>query len=191
MAHNVAYKRRRLISTTSPSLYTQESRHSIYNNSYMTEPQPCNPYKRLRPEQCLPQESLQPLSKRQKLNHPRASQPPPPAFWDNLSKIWLTERALKELDRRNTQSSLSLPHRRTRRPITRHIVAEWKNKVENWEPTQSATDFLARCSTRHLERIKLLARHGGPNLSDLRGVCVFQYLLEFVLIIFSLVPEPY
>ncbi|KAF2189960.1 hypothetical protein K469DRAFT_452169, partial [Zopfia rhizophila CBS 207.26] len=71
---------------------------------------------------------------------PSGSQPPP-AFWDNLSKIWLTKRALRELDQRNTQAAPSpprSPHRRARRP------------------------------PRILKDIRLFARHGGPNLSDLR-----------------------
>lgn len=106
----------------------------------------------------------------QKLNHPRESQPQA-AFWDNLSKIWLTERALKELDRRNTQLALSShrsPYRQSRPPVTRHAVAEWKEKEENWEPTQPAAKCLSHCSAERLEEIKLLARRGGPNLSDLR-----------------------
>jgi hypothetical protein len=43
--------------------------------------------------------------KKQKLNHPSGSQTPG-AFWDNLSKIWLTRNALRrELDRRSSQAS--------------------------------------------------------------------------------------
>jgi hypothetical protein len=151
----------------------------------MPEPQSSNPRKR------RPQESSQPLSKRQKLNHPRGSQPPA-AFWDNLSKIWLTRRALKEFDRRNTQPTPRpdpLPYPRSRRPVTRHTVADWKEEEENWEPTKPATDVLPRCSTTCLQEIKLLARHGGPDLSDLRGVCITRYPLEPTLTILFLVPE--
>ncbi|KAK2589874.1 hypothetical protein QQS21_012449 [Conoideocrella luteorostrata] len=44
-----------------------------------------------------------PPTKRVKASGPPRSTPPgiTPAGWDNLSKIWLTPRALKELDRRN------------------------------------------------------------------------------------------
>ncbi|KAL5331167.1 hypothetical protein ACEPPN_000696 [Leptodophora sp. 'Broadleaf-Isolate-01'] len=119
-----------------------------------------------------PQESSQPPSKRRKLDYPKGSQPPA-AFWDNLSKIWLTERALKELDRRNSQPAPSAHHslyRQSRRPVTRSTVAEWTNKGENWEPTQPAANSHARHSAEHLVDIKLLARNGGLDLSDLRGV---------------------
>ena len=157
----------------------------------MLEPQPSSLRKRLRSEQHPPQESSQYLSKRQKLNHPRGSQPPP-AFWDNLSKIWLTERALKELDRRNTEpapSAHNSPYRRSHSPVTRYTLAKWKNKVENWEPSQPAADFLTGCSTGRLKEIKLLARHGGPDLSNLRGVRIARCFLELALIIICLVPE--
>jgi hypothetical protein len=145
----------------------------------MPEPQPPNPRKRLRSDQRPPQESSQHLLKRQKPNHPRGSKPPA-AFWDNLSKIWLTRRALEEFDRRNTRPILSAhrsPYRRSHKPVTRRAIAEWKAKEENWEPTQPAVDFLTRCSARRLEEIQLLARHGGPDLSDLRGVRIARCLL--------------
>lgn len=153
----------------------------------MPEPQPSSPRKRPRLEQRPPQESSQP-SKRQKLDYPRGSRPPT-AFWDNLSTIWLTERALKEFDRRNTQlapSAHRLLYRRSYRPVTRHAVAEWKEKKENWEPTQAAAEFLSRCcSTVCLGEIKIFARHGGPDLSNLRGVRIARCLLELALIILS------
>jgi hypothetical protein len=132
----------------------------------MPEPHPSNPRKRQRSGRRPPPESAQPVSKKQKLNHPNGYHPPA-AFWDNLSKIWLTRRALEEFDRRNTQPT----HRsRSDRRVTRRAVAEWKDKEENWEPIQPAADFLTRCSGGGLDEIKLLARHGGPDLSDLRGV---------------------
>jgi hypothetical protein len=33
----------------------------------------------------------------------------PPEFWDNLSKVWLTRRALRELDRRNSAQPAPRP----------------------------------------------------------------------------------
>lgn len=132
------------------------------------------------------------ISKRQKLHHPRGSQPPA-KFWDNLSKIWLTERALKELDGRNTQPALnshcSLSQRS--RPVTRLAVTHWTNKEENWEPTQPAAESPTHYSAESLEDVKLLARQGGPELSDLRGVGITTSLLELTLIMPSLVPEAY
>jgi hypothetical protein len=150
MAHSVAYK---CLSSHHPSQYLRESGRS-----------------RIHLEQPPPQESSQPLLKRQKPNHPTGSQTPA-AFWDNLSKIWLTRRALEELDRRNTRPTS--PHKL----VTRHAIAEWKAKEENWEPTQPAVDFLVCCSAECLEEIQLLARHGGPDLSVLRGVRIARCLL--------------
>ncbi|KAG9229574.1 hypothetical protein BJ875DRAFT_507856 [Amylocarpus encephaloides] len=123
------------------------------------------------PRKRPPQELSQPPSKRQKPKYPRGSQPPT-SFWDNLSKLWLTKRALKEFDRRNTQLTSSVRHslsRQAHRQVTRQSIAKWKQKEENWEPTEAAANFLARCSTGRLEEIKLLTRHGGQDLSDLRG----------------------
>ncbi|KAG9228181.1 hypothetical protein BJ875DRAFT_352519, partial [Amylocarpus encephaloides] len=79
--------------------------------------------------------------KRRKLKHPRGSQLPT-AFLDNLSKILLTKCALKEIDRRKTQPSLSSPNSLNR---------------------------IGRTLTGSENIIKLHARHGGPDLSNLRG----------------------
>lgn len=122
----------------------------------------------LHSEQRPLRESRQPLSKRQPPKYPRGSRAPA-AFWDNLSKIWLTKEALKELDRRNIQSaqnSNDSTHRRLHRRGTRLSVAV----LEYAKEYQPAADFLTRCSAACLEEVKLLARHGGPNLSELRGV---------------------
>jgi hypothetical protein len=147
----------------------------------MPEPHPSNPRKR------PPSGQRPPVSTKQKLNHPNGYHPPA-AFWDNLSKIWLTRRALEEFDRRNTQ-----PTHRSRSDcrVTRRAVAEWKDKKENWEPIQPAADFLTCCSGGCLDEIKLLARHGGPDLSDLRGVCIAGLPALAMLTVLSLVPEAY
>ncbi|GBF64249.1 hypothetical protein TMEN_6938 [Trichophyton mentagrophytes] len=72
--------------------------------------------------------------KRQKLCQPA------PAYWDTLSKIWLTKDALEELDRRNRAFSSTLaPHP------------------------------LISCKPESLSKIKRLSRQGGPDLSDLRN----------------------
>ncbi|KAF2786423.1 hypothetical protein K505DRAFT_354483 [Melanomma pulvis-pyrius CBS 109.77] len=91
-------------------------------------------------------ETLEPISERQRLPHASGSQPPP-EFWDNLSKIWLTKRALRELDRRNIQAARSLPRARASVPDTRNFIAESRNS----------------------KSIKLFASRGGPDLSDLRN----------------------
>lgn len=62
----------------------------------------------------------------------------PPEFYDKLSKIWLTPRALRELDRRNGS-------------LTPKPTVRLGSRVP--EPAR-------------------FARGGGPDLSDLRGVCL-------------------
>ena len=105
-------------------------------------------------------------SKKQKYGHPSASQFPP-AFWDNLSKVDLTKRALEELNRRNTRASLNSRtfSPRSHRPITRRFLAE---RNESFPPTLPAISDLYHFGT--LKNLKQTARHGGPDLSDLRGV---------------------
>ncbi|KAL9034871.1 MAG: hypothetical protein Q9180_005169 [Flavoplaca navasiana] len=105
--------------------------------------------------------------KRQKRSHPSGSQLPP-AFWDNLSKIDLTKRALRELDRRNLQAALDshLTYPRSRQPNTRRALAELKKSSQ---PVTSAANYLYHCGTGVLKNIKQTARHGGPDLSNFRG----------------------
>ncbi|OAX79947.1 hypothetical protein ACJ72_05727 [Emergomyces africanus] len=44
---------------------------------------------------------------------------PPPAYWDNLSRIWLTKDALREFDRRNSPSNRIVESgQRPCRPLT-------------------------------------------------------------------------
>jgi hypothetical protein len=93
-------------------------------------------------------------AKRQKLSHPQS----PSTFWDNLSKVWLTRNALRELDRRNNQ---------------RTIIKEVDSLA--YLP---ANDFLHHCSPQYIRRIQRYARLGGPDLSGLRGVCSYLDCLE-------------
>lgn len=65
---------------------------------------------------------------------------PPPAFWDNLSRLWLTHRALRECDRRARERNIH---------------------------QQGKTGDLKIDSAPSLKRF---ARHGGPDLSDIRAV---------------------
>jgi len=129
------------------------------------------PRKRQRSESPEQTGTSQPPSKKQRLSHPSGSQPPP-AFWDNLSKLWLTKRALRELDRRNRETSPSpslSPHRHVHRPVTRKFVAEQKTNCQ-----------VAHCagslSRRTPKNIAVFARHGGPDLSDLRHVRIAKHL---------------
>ncbi|KAF2763027.1 hypothetical protein EJ05DRAFT_481878 [Pseudovirgaria hyperparasitica] len=138
----------------------------IYN--LMLELQPPIPRKRPRSEPPEPNETSQPVSKKQRPNCPCPSLPPP-AFWDDLSKIWLTKRALRELDRRNIQAAPSLPRspqRRDRRPVASKFVA---GQNRNCPATHYAAHYIRLCKPETLKDIKLFARNGGPDLSDVRN----------------------
>lgn len=63
--------------------------------------------------------------------------------WDSLSRVWLAHDALREFDRRN-----------------RLLAAKSPQKVPKLEPQIPARD------------IEQFARRGGPDLSDLRQVCM-------------------
>ncbi|KAF2803001.1 uncharacterized protein BDZ99DRAFT_178900 [Mytilinidion resinicola] len=134
----------------------------------MPEQQLSSSRKRQRSERPQPIEMLQPASKKQRFSHPSGSQPPA-AFWDKLSKIWLTKRALRELDRRNARASPNpprSPYRRVHRPATRNFLAQSKR---NRQTLQHTADYLRCCNPRTLKDVKLFSRHGGPDLSDLRN----------------------
>ena len=104
-----------------------------------------------------------------RLNHTGSQ--PPLSYWDNLSKIWLTKRALKELNRRNKKPNKhSPPHRQNRRPLTRSLLAKWA------EGQKSASEILHSCLENDLKEVKRFARQGGPDTSDLRGVFITRYL---------------
>jgi hypothetical protein len=143
MPRSVAYERL----SHYPSLYLRESGRYKVDGCHMP-----NTLKRIRLEQLPPLELVQPLSKKQKLNY-LSRYHPPTAFWDNLSKIWLTRRALEEFYRRNTQPARCS---RSDRRVTRYAVAKWKHKEENWGPTQPTADFLTCFSAGHSEEVKLL-----------------------------------
>ncbi|KAI4109447.1 MAG: hypothetical protein LQ345_007072 [Seirophora villosa] len=80
----------------------------------------------------------EPASKRQKQRQTIAS------FWDNLSRLWLTRRALEEFGRRISKP-VSIE-----RPVHPIIDTPTKKKF-------------------NLADLQRFARHGGPDLSDLRG----------------------
>lgn len=82
-------------------------------------------------------------------------------YWDSLSKLWLTRRALRELNRRNKRPASS----------ARKIVIRSQNLGG-----ESAT--LKSCPPQ----LKRFARHGGPDLRDLRGVSLAQEISRLSLI---------
>ena len=94
--------------------------------------------KRLRDEDEQPQ-----TVKRRKL-----SSGYPPEFWDTLSTVRLTRRALREVERRTAQSQLPPVTNVTRTNTSRRIL---------------------RSDSRRLAK---LAKDGGPDLRALRGVCI-------------------
>lgn len=111
-------------------------------------------------------EQIPPRRKRQhteaglSLDNPSESQPSKrlkssrAEFYDSLSKVWLTRRALKELDRRTRQANS--PQRPASAP--RRVYRESTSK-----------------------QIQRFARHGGPDLRDLRGVrlnCQSVYIIS-------------
>ncbi|KAI8947211.1 hypothetical protein F4801DRAFT_605673 [Xylaria longipes] len=85
----------------------------------------------------------------------------PPEFYDNLSKIWLTPRALRELDRRNRD--------RFPKPF-----AAQKQHVKQ----------VARAVGKPGIDLSRFARSGGPNLCDRRAPDK-SHVYEGVLIYFS------
>ncbi|KAK6445876.1 hypothetical protein FP744_10002125 [Trichoderma asperellum] len=74
----------------------------------------------------------------------------PPEFYDSLSKIWLTPRALRELDRRNE----NLPQSKTK-PVAGFV-----------KPRAAKLAALAKLGSSELVQF---AAAGGPDLSDLKG----------------------
>lgn len=76
----------------------------------------------------------------------------PPEFYDHLSTIWLTSRAKRELDRRNDGH---LPSKSAALPVRRHRGAK-----------------IAALGGFGVSELALFAADGGPDLSDLRGVCL-------------------
>ena len=97
--------------------------------------------KRQRAEEDISQDGLS--SKRFKSTRKHHSYNFPPEFYDSLSKVWLTRRALRELDRRNHLKSSTFAPALAPKPVH-------------------------KLSTR--KELQQFSRHGGPELGDLRGV---------------------
>lgn len=105
----------------------------------------------------LPIDDAQPPRRKHKVDHPTS---PPPKFWDDLSKkahIPLTKNALRELNRRNRcrelrdVSRLPLPRRSRRLAAQGTITADREPVVP-------------------VNQLRKFTSHGGPDLTDLRGV---------------------
>ncbi|KAL9618420.1 MAG: hypothetical protein Q9160_006861 [Pyrenula sp. 1 TL-2023] len=80
---------------------------------------------------------------------------PPSSYWDNLSKIWLTKGALKELDRRNNilneHSSLC---QRERRPLIQDLAECDKDQ-------RTVSEILRIYSADDVKGLKRFSRLGG------------------------------
>jgi len=102
---------------------------------------------------------------------------PPPAFWDNLSKIWLTRQALKELGRRNAQSTSnqSPVQFKVKKPRTRSAVREFKQKAQ---PGIPVSEYLSKAPLADIALLKTFARQGGPDLTNLRGYQEPRYTMS-------------
>ncbi|KAH7127600.1 hypothetical protein EDB81DRAFT_764761 [Dactylonectria macrodidyma] len=96
---------------------------------------------------------------RLKLSHPSF---PPPSYFDNLSRQFLTKYALQELGRRNKKIPLALEPQQLG-PLTRLTVAKWKKSHP------SAESLIRHYDTKRWEQLRCYAKHGGPDLTDLRG----------------------
>lgn len=120
----------------------------------------------LRKRRQLP-DSLQPLeivleypsSKKRKLHHPAF---PPQRFWEKLSATPLTRNTLRAFNEQNSRIPHVSTDTRTLRKRPRSIV-----KVGH-RPADQIVDVYSPTS---LKRVKSFARQGGPDLTDLRGVC--------------------
>ena len=144
----------------------------------MSELQPSCERKRQRAERCPLHlnGASRPRLKRQKLDLRSREVQPAQAFWDTLSKIWLTKRALREFDRRNSQPDVSSSHLLRVGPqqiSNHHALAEQKQK---FGLNPNIADLRSNCRLTNFEEIKKFAKNGGPDLSDLRGVCVAMHL---------------
>ena len=112
----------------------------------------------------------QPQLKKAKLSSSSSRSASPVYYLHTLSKVWLTREALRELNRR-TRRVKSVQHRpEGQRPLTRGFHAELRNRV--CSARTPASDFLQRCSWGTLKELKLFAKYGGPDLVELRGVCI-------------------
>lgn len=83
-------------------------------------------------------------------------------WWDTLSKVWLTRRALRELDRRNRISRRRRADRRTSSPsnVDKRGIRKSRNR-----PADNQTE-----KQKLSNDVKRFARQGGPSLSELRNV---------------------
>ena len=112
--------------------------------------------KRSSPDTCEAENTSHISSKRQKINEStrQARRAARDLFWDTLSKVRLTLRALREFDRRNAVQS------REQRCTSDLELSPCKRSFID----------ISHLSAASLKNLKRFARCGGPSLVDLRGV---------------------
>ncbi|KAL6401332.1 hypothetical protein AUP68_15200 [Ilyonectria robusta] len=103
-------------------------------------------------------------SKKPKLSHPAF---PPARFWDNLSEISLTRNALRELDRRNAETTRESPNRRNR-SARRATVA----KLEAGQP---ACQFLKNGNQR-----SSVTAAKTVTISDILNTSSHKYISKYL-----------
>jgi hypothetical protein len=134
--------------------HARQINNSVFEDNCVLEPISSRQRKRARSEQHSGrQNEASPPTKRRKAS---LSSETPAAFWDNLSKNSLTKRALRELDRRNTQAVPS--------------ASRTLQKQSSIASERGGANYLRGHDPRILEAWKTFSRHGGPDLSDLRSV---------------------
>ena len=135
----------------------------------MSTPTSCNQQKRQRA--LLSSDKSQCPFKKRKLSCTNRQTRQPAEYWDNLSKIWLTESALDELKRRGTQNTRGAKcsqKPQSRKHSSCRTLAELRESDE--EAIQPVAEYLRDSTQSRLRDIKLFARRGGPDLRNLRGV---------------------
>ena len=112
--------------------------------------------KRSSPDACEAENTSHISSKRQKIDEStrQARRTTRDLFWDTLSKVRLTPRALRQFDRRNAVQS-----REQRCTLDSEL-----------SPCKRSFIDISHLSAVSLENLKRFARRGGPSLTDLRGV---------------------
>ncbi|MCJ1449490.1 MAG: hypothetical protein MMC23_010010 [Stictis urceolatum] len=135
----------------------------------MQTPAPSNSRKRRRSDQYpreAEEEAFQIASKKHKAIHtPDPSQPA--TQQDDPSPILLKRDTLRVLRRQYTQAAReSRANPRPRRPATRLANAEWQRRHP---PLKPARTYLKHCRHEQYRALQSFARHGGPDLRELRG----------------------
>ncbi|KZZ89165.1 hypothetical protein AAL_07813 [Moelleriella libera RCEF 2490] len=101
------------------------------------------------------------LPKKLKLHYPPF---PPRRFWEGLSEIPLTKNALQALNEENSQQSpVVLRHRQHQHRLRPRPHSKTRTR------RQSADKIVRNYSEAASARLKAFARHGGPDLTVIRG----------------------